>query len=110
MEAWYELYFTLNLFRRRGNMPNTYSAIRADRQTKKRFEANNEARSKIRKALKTASKDLSGAFSAVDRASKKNVIHWRRAARIKSRLAKALAVQTPKIKAKPSKKTSRSKK
>lgn len=91
-------------------MPNTYSAIRADRQTKKRFERNNEARSEIRKALKTASKDLSDAYSAVDRASKKGVIHWRRAARIKSRLAKALAAQAPKVKATPTKKASKNKK
>lgn len=75
-------------------MPITVSALRADRQIKKRFERNAKTRDEVRKALKAAqtdSSELPSAYSKLDRAAKKNIIHWRRAARLKSKLARLAA-------------------
>ncbi|MFH1314037.1 MAG: 30S ribosomal protein S20 [Candidatus Eisenbacteria bacterium] len=78
-------------------MPHHKSAKKRLRQDKKRREANKAVKSAVKTAVKKvraaetgeeAAKHLSSAESALDRAARKNVIHWRNAARKKSRLAK----------------------
>jgi small subunit ribosomal protein S20 len=73
------------------------SAIKRMRQDKKRRERNRAAKSAVKRAVKKvpeasspedASRLLSEASSVIDRAAKKGVIHWKKAARKKSRLAK----------------------
>lgn len=76
-------------------MPITKSAIKALRQDAKRAQFNKPVRAKI-KTTKDAMKAspsaeaLSQAFSAVDRAVKKNLLHANKAARIKSQLSRLL--------------------
>lgn len=76
------------------------SAIKAQRQAEKRTSANKGLIKKVRLATKTVNasattkaatlkEDLKKAESCIDKAAKKNVIHWKTAARKKSRLAKA---------------------
>ncbi len=84
-------------------MPNTKSAIKAARQNLKRRTINliildkiKAATKQIRKAVTAAKADdakkaLTEAFSALDKAVKKNVIHKNNAARHKSRLSKLVA-------------------
>ncbi|MBX4205006.1 MAG: 30S ribosomal protein S20 [Candidatus Doudnabacteria bacterium] len=84
-------------------MPNTKSAIKAMRQNIKRRAINLKVLESVRKTSKgvrkamTAgkkediSKALSAAFSALDKAAKKNVIHKNNASRKKSRLAAMVA-------------------
>lgn len=74
-------------------MPVTKTAKRALRVSSKKEKVNSKIRanmeSKFRIAQKSgAKKDLSAAYSAIDTASKKNVIHANKAARLKSQLAK----------------------
>ena len=81
-------------------MPNTKSAIKAARQNLKRRVVNLKALEAIRKTAKTvkkfvtaankseATKALTSAFAALDKAAKKNIIHKNNANRHKSRLAK----------------------
>ena len=75
------------------------SAIKAQRQAEKRTSANKGLTKKIRLATKTVNasakakaatrkEDLKKAESCIDKAAKKKVIHWKTAARKKSRLAK----------------------
>lgn len=84
-------------------MPNTKSALKAMRQSIKRRARN----LKVKEAYKTAVKDvrklitatkktetleaLKKAMSSLDKAAKKNIIHKNKSARLKSRLAKAIA-------------------
>lgn len=80
-------------------MPNTKSAIKAMRQNIKRRAKNLKVLESIRKAAKNVRKAATGgkkdeinkalslAFSSLDKAAKKNVIHKNNASRKKSRLA-----------------------
>lgn len=76
------------------------SALKAQRQAEKRTSQNKGLIKKVRVATKTVkaaaataaatlNEDLKKAESCIDKAAKKNVIHWKTAARKKSRLAKA---------------------
>lgn len=78
-------------------MPHHKSAIKRMRQDKKRRERNRAVKSQVKTAIKKAvslagteqaTSALREAESVIDRAAKKGVIHWRNAARKKSRLAK----------------------
>jgi len=74
-------------------MPITSSAKKALRRDKRRTLVNIKIRDKMKLAVKTArakktAKAIAGAFSALDRAAKKNVIHKRKADRLKSRISK----------------------
>lgn len=99
-------------------MPLTSSAKKALKQDRARREINDLTRHKIKSAVKAArlaiaagDKDantkLDAAYRELDVASKKNVIHKNRAARLKSRLTKKMAkVASTPAEAKPIKKTS----
>lgn len=76
------------------------SAIKAQRQAEKRTSQNKGLTKKVRLATKavvasvktkaaTLKEDLKKAESCIDKAAKKSVMHWKTAARKKSRLAKA---------------------
>jgi small subunit ribosomal protein S20 len=78
-------------------LPHHKSARKRLRQDSKRRERNRAVKSAVKTAAKNvtkestgeeAAKHLSSAASVIDRAAKKHVIHWRTAARKKSRLAK----------------------
>lgn len=74
-------------------MPVIKSAIKKLRRDKKVEKTNNLVRHTLDRALKTAKKQktassVSKAFSVVDRALKKNLIHKNKAAHLKSALAK----------------------
>lgn len=74
-------------------MPNLESAKKKLRQDKKKQSKNLLYKKNFKKAVKSANgkktKDLlSKAFSSIDKAAKKGVIHRNKAARLKSRLAK----------------------
>ena len=86
-------------------MPVIKSAIKKLRRDKKREKENDWFRRKLDMAVRIAKKQKSAkttasAFSIVDRAVKKNLMHKNRAARIKSSLAK-LARPQGTSKAKP---------
>lgn len=90
-------------------MPVTVSAKKALRQDRRRMIVNRRIRRQLIKALKQARKNptkklLNQAVSILDRASKKGVIHSKKAARLKSRLAK-LAKKAKRKKVKKAKKT-----
>jgi small subunit ribosomal protein S20 len=84
-------------------MPNTKSANKAMRQSRRRNAINLRTKSKFKSAVKStrshiaagsakdASESLKKAMSALDKAVKKNVLHKNTASRRKSRLAKAIA-------------------
>ncbi len=84
-------------------MPNTKSAAKAMRQTKRRTAINLKTKEKFRNAVKKTRKaitagikteamqSLQSAMSALDKAVKKGVLHKNTASRKKSRLAKAIA-------------------
>ncbi|MFA6002564.1 MAG: 30S ribosomal protein S20 [Elusimicrobiota bacterium] len=77
------------------------SALKAHRQSLKRYSRNRAAKKAIRLSLRAAvdaGKDpskagemLAKASSCMDRAAQRGTIHWKTAARKKSRLAKRLA-------------------
>lgn len=83
-------------------MPNTKSAAKAMRQTKRRHANNVRTKDKFKTAVKEvkqaiaattkdeATKALKAAMSALDKAAKKGVIHKNTASRKKSRLARAI--------------------
>ena len=76
-------------------MPVTVSAKKALRRDRRRTIVNKKIRIKIKEAVKAARKKptpktLKEAYSALDRAAKKKVIHKNKASRLKSRLAKLL--------------------
>lgn len=92
-------------------MPILKNAKKALRVSKRKAERNRVVKSKMKtmmdKAKKAISTDtLSGAFSAIDRAARKHMLHPNKAARLKSQLSKRLAGGTevkasaPKAKAK----------
>lgn len=76
-------------------MPIIRSAEKALRQEKKRNAVNSRIRRKVKLAVDairigaTDSKSLSQAYSALDTAAKTNVIHHKKADRLKSRLSAA---------------------
>ncbi len=84
-------------------MPNTSSANKAMRQSRRRNAINTRTKFKFKSAVKAtrtsiasgdktkSTEDLKKAMSALDKAVKKNVIHKNTASRRKSRLAKAIA-------------------
>lgn len=77
-------------------MPITSSALKALRQARKRTLARKPIKSRVKTMIdamkKSPSKDaLSGAFSAIDRAVKKNIFHKNKGARLKSQLSKLIA-------------------
>ncbi|MBN1374415.1 30S ribosomal protein S20 [Candidatus Dojkabacteria bacterium] len=87
-------------------MANLYAAKRAIRTIKRRSRRNQVWRNKItsvvkgfKKSGKVNGEDLKTAYKTLDKAAKNNVIHKNKAARLKSRLAKASAD----VKSKPSK-------
>ena len=79
-------------------MPQTHSATKALRASARRRVLNDRWRRKVRDSLKAVREALVGANqeeiitaitkaeSTLDRAARHNVIHWREAARRKSRL------------------------
>lgn len=83
-------------------MPNTKSANKAMRQSRRRNVINTRTKFKFKSAVKetrtsiasgdaaASAENLKKAMSALDKAVKKNVIHKNTASRRKSRLAKAL--------------------
>lgn len=83
-------------------MPNTKSAQKAMRQSRRRAAINLRTKFKFKSTVKAtrsaiaasdakaAAEELKKAMSALDKAVKKNVIHKNTASRKKSRLAKAL--------------------
>jgi len=103
-------------------MPITKSAKKALRVDRTKKETNDLTRNKVKSAVKAAklaisagdkdvSEKLNAAYRELDIASKKNVIHKNRAARLKSRLTKKLAKNGPeKTEAKPAKKATTKKK
>lgn len=71
------------------------SALKAQRQSEKRNSQNTGLKKTIRLAAKEVAKaktaqSVKKASSALDKAAKKGVIHWKAAARKKSRLAKSV--------------------
>jgi len=84
-------------------MPNTKSAIKAMRQNIKRRQINLKVLESIKKSAKSVrkaaasgkkeelNKALAQAFSTLDKAAKKHVIHKNTASRKKSRLAAMVA-------------------
>ncbi len=84
-------------------MPLTKSAIKKMRQDKAREKVNRVKKTMLKKALKLASteansKNLSSAFSALDKAAKIGLIPKGRADRKKSRLSKAVPLAQSKTK------------
>ena len=75
-------------------------ALKAQRQAEKRTSQNKGLMKKVRTTTKvlaavkaeaaTVAEDLKAAASSIDKAAKKKTIHWKTAARKKSRLAKAV--------------------
>ena len=70
-------------------------ALKAQRQAEKRTSQNKGLMKKVRVASKQVlaslkAEDLKKAASSIDKAAKKKTIHWKTAARKKSRLAKAV--------------------
>ncbi|MDP3724498.1 MAG: 30S ribosomal protein S20 [bacterium] len=74
-------------------MPILRSAIKKLRQDRKRTQHNRAVKTTLKHALdrvvsKPTAKDLSSAFSLLDRAAKRHLIHPNKAARLKSQLAR----------------------
>jgi len=80
-------------------MPNIKSAKKKLRKDTKRTAKNDAYRKKVKDTIKSISKmstrttkvTLQKAFSTIDRAAKKKVIHKNKAARLKSRVSKLIA-------------------
>jgi len=74
-------------------MPITKSAQKALRQNRKRIRVNRKSKNSFKKALRDFKKKLTvetlkKAYSEVDKAVKKEMIHANKAARLKSQMAK----------------------
>jgi ribosomal protein S20 len=74
-------------------MPIIKSAIKKQRQDKVRKARNKKVETGFKDAIKAVGKTpkletLKKAFSAIDRASKKRIIHKKKAARLKSNVAR----------------------
>lgn len=77
-------------------MPITKSAIKALRQSRKKTLVNRSVRSRVKTMTDGALKEktplsLASAYSAIDKALKKHVLHRNKAARLKSKVAKSFA-------------------
>jgi len=93
------------------------SALKANRVSIKKRLANKKIKENYKKALKKAKKsqktaDVKKALSLLDRAGSKKTIHKNKAARLKSRLAKAVGKKesAPKSAPKKQKRTKKAKK
>lgn len=80
--------------------PVTQSAKKALRRDKRRTLVNLRIKRKMKMVIKSArerptKKNLTLAYSLLDRAVKKNLIHPNKAARLKSRLAKKVVKKSP---------------
>lgn len=76
-------------------MPILKNAKKALRVSKRKQVVNREVKSKLKTNFdkvvkKKQAEDLPAAFSAIDKAVKKNLIHKNKAARLKARAAKAV--------------------
>lgn len=74
-------------------MPIIKSAIKKVRKDKTRTARNKKREASLKSLVKKvrtskAAKDLTAAFSALDKATKVNLIHKNKASRLKSRLSK----------------------
>lgn len=76
-------------------MPNIKRAKKKDKQDKRKRVINDLARRKLKdtvksvtKAAKNVKEDLSNAFSVIDKAVKKGLIHKNKGARLKSKVTK----------------------
>ncbi|OGE26523.1 hypothetical protein A3H85_03785 [Candidatus Daviesbacteria bacterium RIFCSPLOWO2_02_FULL_40_8] len=79
-------------------MPIIRSAIKKMRKDKLRTARNAKREEGMKRAIKTARhtpnpKNLTAAFSALDKAAKVNLIHVNKASRLKSRLSKLAAIK-----------------
>lgn len=77
-------------------MPITKQALKKLRHDRKRTFQTEKVRGTLRKLVKSVrktptKKSLSAVFKALDKATKKNIIHKNKAARLKARLSKLLA-------------------
>lgn len=91
-------------------MPRIKAAKKALRASRKRYLINSDIKKKLKDTVKKANeKNIHVAFSLIDKAAKKNVIHANKAARLKSRLAKKIGStpKTQKTAAKPIKSAKR---
>lgn len=84
-------------------MPIIRSAIKKVRKDKKRTGRNLKRKLKLKELIKKArreksAKALTEVFSALDKATKVNLIHPNKASRLKSRLSKLVPQQPPKTK------------
>lgn len=80
-------------------MPVTKSALKALRKDKRKNIINKPLKTNYRVALinarkKPTPKNIEKAFSALDKAAKKGVIHKNKASRLKSKLSKSLKTKT----------------
>ncbi len=80
--------------KKRNTKKKVTSSVKRARQALKTRDRNMAVKSKLRKAVKALkmAKDggkLPAVYSEIDRAARKGVLHKKKAARIKSRLAKA---------------------
>lgn len=93
-------------------MPVIKSAIKKLRQDKKRTAVNKKINSQLNSAIKGIKKTnkvtLKEAYSKIDKAAKKGVIHKNKAARLKSQIAKKAPKNLGAKKATASKKTVKS--
>lgn len=81
-------------------MPISKAAKKALRSSTKKHQQNNLFKQNFKKIIKATNvKNLDKAYSAIDKACKKHLIHRNKAARLKSRLAKKF------VKVEPVKKT-----
>ncbi len=75
-------------------MPISASAKKSLRVAERRATENKAYKARLRNALRNRGTiEMSALFSLLDKAAKRNVIHKNKAARLKSRLAKAAATQ-----------------
>ncbi|MBI2263298.1 30S ribosomal protein S20 [Candidatus Berkelbacteria bacterium] len=75
-------------------MPQTKSAKKALRQSRKRFLRNRVVKQNLKSALKkVAGENLPEIFSAIDKAAQKRIIPKNKAARLKSRLSQKLTLK-----------------
>lgn len=89
-------------------MPVIKSAIKKLRKDRKREKSNDALRASLDNAVRDARKSpskISKAFSIIDRAIKKNLIHANRGARMKMSLGKLAKPTTKTTKAAPKKST-----
>ena len=76
-------------------MPILQNAKKALRVSKRKALVNQPIRARVKTMVESAKKkptkdSLAGAYSALDKAVKRNLIHWKKAARLKGKVAKLL--------------------